>query len=179
MNAFSHQQYQHSSDTRLSTTMPPKASSKLAKNAPPNSNARNANSKNAPASAGRNARGRKPLSEEVIQCKRDARLHAGRECMKKGDGCEILQACGQFGVGQEFWPIDRFLEGEDFERLKANVPKKDWFKGKDCINKTMWQTYSDIMSQCNGPTTNAPAPRKATRKAPSRTTTTRTTKTAR
>ncbi len=145
--------------------MPPKASnSKLVKNAANSSNGGNASKTqtNAPA---RNARGRKPLSEEVIQCKREARLHAGRECMKKGDGCEIIQACSQYGVGREFWPIDRFLEGEDFERLKANVPKKDWFKGKDCINKTMWQTYTDIMSQCN----NASGPQKAATRPASRT----------
>jgi hypothetical protein len=128
--------------------MPPKASN-AAKNAQTAKNANASNAKNAASGPARNARGRKPLSEEAIQCKREARLHAGRECVKKGDECEIIKTCGQYGVGRDFWPIDRFLEGEDFERLKANVSKKDWFKGKDCINKTMWQTYGDIMSQCN------------------------------
>jgi len=78
---------------------------------------------------------RPPMADRPKPC-RFAAFDAYREqCAAQGASCSLSQACGQYGVGGQYWPINQLkLDDAQFKQVgPANVRN-----GRKCIENAMW-----------------------------------------
>jgi hypothetical protein len=114
---------------------------------------RNASNSNAAAASNSHHHRGRDMDPESIECRRRARIQAGKECLAKaatpGGVCEITAECAPHGVGKELWPIDKYIEGDQLQALMNDRENYNWKEGRRCINKQIGTHYAHLFDECN------------------------------